>query len=77
MTEPSGPARWLAFDHPGTTEPAGLIRVYGDGRLEYLDRGGQWLTDPALRLDLFEGRSHEVTEADAARIALQLRLGRT
>jgi hypothetical protein len=77
MTDPTGIVRWLAFDHPGTEEPAGLIRVYGDGRLEYLDRGGEWLTDPALRLELFEGRSHEVSEAEAARIGLVLRLDRS
>ena len=78
MTEGSGPggaARWLAFDHPGSPEPVGLLRVVAD-RLEYLDRDGSWRADAGLTLDLVRGRTREVDAAEAARIADRLRAHR-
>ena len=67
--------RWLAFDHPGSPEPVGLLRVGGDGLVEYLDRDGSWAVDPALTPGLLEGRTHEVPAEEAARIAERLRAG--
>ncbi|MDP9407952.1 MAG: hypothetical protein M3P95_08810 [Actinomycetota bacterium] len=72
--EIAGP-RWLAFDHPGSPEPVGLLRVGGDGLVEYLDRDGSWAVDAALTPDLLEGRTHEVSAAQAALIADRLRAG--
>ena len=65
--------RWLAFDHPGSPEPVGLLRVLAGGRVEYLDRDGDWRVDEALTEALLAGRSREVPVAEAERIAARLR----
>lgn len=67
--------RWLAFDHPGSPEPVGLVRVLADGGVEYLDRDGSWRVDDALTGPLLAGRTREVGEPEARRVAARLRAG--
>ena len=68
--------RWLAFDHPGSPEPVGLLRVLPDGTVEYLDRDGAWAVDPALSPGLLAGRTREISTDEAAEVAQRLRAGR-
>jgi hypothetical protein len=65
--------RWLAFDHPGSPEPVGLLRVLPGGRVEFLDRDGDWHPDEALSEALLASRTREVPADEAERIAARLR----
>ena len=67
--------RWLAFDHPGSPEPVGLLRVLPGGQVEYLDRDGGWRVDDALTEALLAARTRPVPAEEAARIAARLRAG--
>jgi hypothetical protein len=73
--EPVEPVRWLAFDHPGSPAPVGLVRALPGGQVEYLDRDGSWRVDPALTLELLAPRTREVTAEEAQAIADRLRSG--
>ena len=67
--------RWRAFDHPGSPEPVGLVRVLTGGRVEYLDRDGTWAVDDAVTETLLVSRTRVVPAAEAERIAARLRAG--
>lgn len=67
--------RWLAFDHPGSPEPVGLLRVLPSGRVEFLDRDGDWHPEETLTEALLAGRTREVSPDEAEWIAARLRAG--
>jgi hypothetical protein len=68
-----GATRWLAFDHPGSPEPVGLLRVLPGGLVEFLDRDGDWHRDEGLPEALLASRTREVPGDEAERIATRLR----
>lgn len=70
-----GGTRWLAFDHPGSPEPVGLLRVLPGGRVEFLERDGDWHPDEALTEAVLASRTREVPADEAGRIAARLRAG--